>query len=507
MNENQKDKHLNIYYSYDTGNIRDPFKTQQLENNITRCFLSTLSNLNISNQNEIIKEMTNSLIDTSTNTKVLFDLQNLKDRSNIYNMDNKIVLMISSFSEDVDGSSIIKYKKDYEVIKSFDKLEEGQKSYIRKSLLGKLKHYLDTGRIENNRIQTNGFTIELSNDNIQEYYNLVHKCQPDGWIIGDNFVILIESKVGCNNIDKRQIFRHIRGENGLNESVKKVKLITKSWSQIIALFDNISNYNKTERFICEQFMEVMKMNNVEFDPLKNRESTEGRQIQLEQLVKYLVDKISKEPVLKEYSSLLKKEKKYAGYIGFQIGKSDTAHYNVHFNSPDHLGINLTLYGVELDNNKNDEELIKFITKKTNISIPDGRKVSQEQAKLMRYFISFVGYRNILKNQRGVSIDTLQCRLNFYELAINKKGKKQKLEFLDDMFELYKKTKTSGSSKQIDLEYKIQIFDGMDKKLEDNDIRKLNNDVLKEPSGKLIDCFVDFIQETINIAIHFGLQNI
>ena len=54
------DRHLNIFHSYNQGDFQTLSKIKQLENNITRAFISTIINLPIQHQNTIIQKLINA---------------------------------------------------------------------------------------------------------------------------------------------------------------------------------------------------------------------------------------------------------------------------------------------------------------------------------------------------------------------------------------------------------------------------------------------------------------
>jgi hypothetical protein len=146
------DKHLNLYYSYNIGNLKNQEKIKQLENNITRSLIFTLKHLSNENQKCFVNELIGK--DISSGKDISYDLQNVKninDLNNIQKNKNKYLLTI-----------------------------ENNVTFSEKEL-----------------------EITLNSEDKKK------KCIPDGWIFSENFSILIESKIGDNKIDHKQLHRHL----------------------------------------------------------------------------------------------------------------------------------------------------------------------------------------------------------------------------------------------------------------------------------------------------------
>ena len=127
-------------------------------------------------------------------------------------------------------------------------------------------------------------------------------------------------------------------------------------------------------------------------------------------------------------------------------------------------------------------------------------------KLMRYYIGCGGYRDILKGQSNPTIDSLTYKLNFFELVMNKTYLEKKQEYINKIYEIYDLGRIPASIKQITLGYQIQLFDSISKKqmnsLAEYDIRRSNYEILNNPDN-LVREFVNFINETIDLAVEFG----
>ena len=240
-----------------------------------------------------------------------------------------------------------------------------------------------------------------------------------------------------------------------------------------------------------------------FNPYEFRKDPNKRYAQLQILINKIIKNIENSS-LKKYKVSLGIDRKYGSYIGVQIGSSKSAHYNVHFNDPNLIGINLTLYKAKITDEKKDL-LVKFIQNKTeNINIPKGREVSRDQSKLMRYNLTAGNYRNINKNQSGDSINTVTFNVNFYERVLNWQNAHKEINetLFGGFIELYKKH--NNYFKQLELSYNIEFFDwAKDEKSDKDNLRKLNYELVKKPDV-IAQEFIEFIKDTIAIAIEFGL---
>jgi len=337
------------------------------------------------------------------------------------------------------------------------------------------------------------------------------ECRPDGWIYNNQVAILIESKVDSNKVVEHQLFRHLIGNNGFNLSLEelhygfKFKCVT--WEDVASCIkeyiDPIPNKKSNE--FCEklviEFERYLNMTNQIFNPYENRDNRKSRNAQLSILIKKIEKAIENNNVLSQYKDFLKLDRKYSGgYIGEQIGKSKDAHYNINFDTPAFIGVNLTLFEPSLTEERI-SILKQFIQKKIDIEIPSGYTVSKQQSELMRYGISAVGYRKVKKTERrGEGIETAKLAVNLFELVFNRK--RQRKFLINNIFQFYEGNKLLF--RQMDITYSIKFFQWNRKKYDESDIRHLNWELVETPE-KIVYAFIDFIQDTIEIAELFGLK--
>ena len=150
----------------------------------------------------------------------------------------------------------------------------------------------------------------------------------------------------------------------------------------------------------------------------------------------------------------------------------------------------------------------FVHNKINsANIPPDRKISKEQAELQRYNLTICNYRNILKQQSGTTLETVQFSVNLFEFALNLKYKNKKVGTILDImfFNVYEELRKLGCAKQIDIMYEIKIYDYDEKKIyKETDIRKMNYELISNKEA-LVNQFAYFIQDTIQLADSCGLK--
>jgi hypothetical protein len=104
---------------------------------------------------------------------------------------------------------------------------------------------------------------------------------PDAWIYGENFVVLVESKMG-EKLDENQLRRHLERLNGNREHICR-----RTWSELHQLFSRLESdrLSELDRFLCTQFTEylesigmasVKEISAERFDLLLDSEDVDGK---------------------------------------------------------------------------------------------------------------------------------------------------------------------------------------------------------------------------------------
>ena len=224
------DSHFNLFYSYSIGGkektikdgeTEDVFKQKNkkqrdiLEDNLTRAFLITIGSFSP----KLIRAYFNILFSTdipkiASSKNIDLDLQNI----------------------DPGNKKLSEKIKDKNINKLLLVISDLEPKITKEDLLISLKNF-------------NG------ND----------KGRPDGWIIYDELVILIEAKIKINPVDPGQLVRHLNtnfGKNSLNEH--NFEFVKKSWKQILAVFSDENfinqyknNFNEINNIFIQDFKDVL----------------------------------------------------------------------------------------------------------------------------------------------------------------------------------------------------------------------------------------------------------
>jgi len=456
------DSHLNIFNSYSQGGFDNSKEIRVLEDNVTRALIICLKEID-----SFAIIFLEDILSLKINKKPQFDLQHLNgiNKSIVKNCPKKYLLGISPTGNN-----------PYEKHISINNLEHEEKK--------------------------------------EEQLILKHGSRADAWIWEvNNFIVLIENKI-YGELYKEQIDRHITDKKGLDtkdleENHKKFV----KWKQIFNIVVEFIKRNKNEEkiYLLIQFKEYLEMTNAVLDPFISKNNSESRTIYLRNLVKQIERKISEDADLKQYYEHLKIDGKYMSYVGIQLGKGN-AHYNVSFN-PDSIGINLTLWSAETDENGK-SQILNYIDQTISKCKDFGNKkakITKDQNLLIRYDISCIGYRKYMKYQSLKSFTTFVFSINFYEFVMNFNSYQNKKKIFEEFFNVYAETRKLGLSKQIDIGYCLSIPDESEnEKIRNNekykgiDIRLLNEEILLNLDD-IVSNFVDFIKDTIKIAKIFGLE--
>lgn len=245
------EKHLNLFYSYNQGNLSSSERIKQLEDNLTRALIVTLKNLNISTQNECLKLLLSK--DKIQSESFFYDLQNTTK----YNLKSDAEKFLIVLQRD-------KSKFNLEDFQNLDTsfLENKTENEMR-NLEKEIRKHISSESEEDFQIQN----IKVKFSELNSILQLLYGNRADAWLIGEKEVILIETKIGYNSASKYQIYRHITGKNGLNLKVTdlksaktKLSIINITWEEINSIFQRLKvTANQTEHFLILQFLEYISM--------------------------------------------------------------------------------------------------------------------------------------------------------------------------------------------------------------------------------------------------------
>ncbi|MFZ1288914.1 MAG: hypothetical protein WAR79_02405 [Melioribacteraceae bacterium] len=409
MNSNIKtlDPHFNLFASYSKGKLEKEnlkhanssyydllpdgkIEKDILEDNLTRAFLITLSAL----KNNQIEEFLNNLskgtpkFHIKKNTEIVLDLQNLNNeklKEKISDKNTEKVLLTITTSNIICIDDIIK---------------------------------------------------ELINTSVEK------GSRPDGWIIFNNTTILIESKIKDNELDKKQLIRHLKKQFQLNNDEIKDKvfsLISVTWKEVNnCLFNVTVNYeNEISKIYLKHFKELLIMTGLNLDLSFITEEKQGYErnkakAQFPLLLQKLDEKVKGLGFPPDFE-IAKRPK--ADYLWDFYGiKNDNEvkkdpHYSIYFDE-DYAGIALTIKDL-------DKKELKLLLSNNFKLIIESILSNKNGIELSRYRIKLNNYPNIYrfggnnKARRGPSFVTFNFELNLYELQkkINTKNFSEQYQFL------------------------------------------------------------------------------
>ena len=452
-----KDPHFNLFYSYSIGGkrknnsedsldeltLKDKKQFEVLEDNLTRAFLITLKSF----QNNIIKYFNllfkeNSIrIDKSKN--IYFDLQNIDKQLSKKIKDKKtkkILLVISNIKPEITKKDLIKSVAE----------------------------------------------------------NKSKGSRPDGWLILDDWAIMIESKIKHNKVDTNQLKRHIEKhfnitKDNINENFW---LVTKSWKQIIDsmnennFVDTIHNDNPMRKYFIKDFKEVLMKTGQNLD-LSFITSGKGyNRIDARQQFKILLIRLD-EKIKDTHPYLYRSGRPLADYIWDFYGWSDKGkaqynpHYSIYFDF-DGAGISLTTRN--LSSKKNQMEKILENKEFNNVF---KKVLTLDKIQRSRYFLQLVNYKLMdwkKGQQKGKTFETFKFELNFSELN----QEQTNITEIKNQFNQLKKY-----AKQF--EFGIRILYPYGKiKTGDEELMRGQNKNLFDNEDKLIEMYIDFINDTSTI---------
>ena len=461
---NKKDKidatdpHFNLFYSYSLGGKKknnegdetdENFKKDEnrikiLENNLTRAFLITLKSFS---RDQVIFYL-NSLfkkkrLQIKKSKNIYYALQNIDEQFSEQIKDKKtkkILLVISDTKLDITKEDLIK------------SLEE----------------------------------------------NTSKDSRPDGWLILDDWAIMIESKIKDNKVNTDQLKRHIEkhfriDKYNINENFW---LVTKSWRQIIDsmvennFYDAIDNDNQLRKYFIKDFKEVLMKTGQKLD-LSFITSEKGyNRIDARQQFKTLLISLD-EKIKVAHPSLIRSGRPLADYIWDFYGLFDKGkiqynpHYSIYFDI-DGAGISLTTRN--LSTKMSQMEKIIEHGEFNNIF---NKVLFLDKIQRSRYFLQLVNYKLMdwkKGKQRGKTFETFKFELNFSELN----PVQTDINEIKNQFKQLKKY-----AKQFEFGIRILYPYGKIKTGDEESMRGQNKNLF-DNEDKLIELYIDFINDTSTI---------
>jgi hypothetical protein len=434
------DKHLNLFFSYDQGyykkSVNKKEKVKQLEDNITRALIAVLSNISIKTRKKIIKELisTNRL----KSKEFDFDLQNTQI-NHTKKKQKKYLILIQKIKTTINKENFEKIKKRKEKIK------------------------------DGNR--------------------------PDGWIIGDKEVALIESKIENYPLDINQIYRHLTGVNGFNLSPKKIMeenseyyIIQLTWQEIAQIFKKQKLTEENDILLINELLIYLSMTGqiLNFDYLISGmmdDDVHKNQMRL------FLEKLDKTLDSKKID--LKREKRKLDglwdYYGINKGGniSQDPHYTIRFFNE---SINIILT-TKKEKHKQVKRLLS--NKEPNLKGYISNKINEiDNRILVRYYLRILNYPLVdYRGQRkGDKYDGFNVKVRFSEID---------RENIDKVINNFAKMADLKIYRQFELGLSIDFNYNFSKIKEDEDriqLKKENLELLKNPD-ELLKLFADFIEET------------
>ncbi len=469
-------KHLNLFYSYNQGNLSSSERIKQLEDNLTRALIVTIKNLENSTQIEFIKRLLTK--DNISSKSFVFDLQNI-DNYDTKSVSDRFLIILQR-----DKSSF--------TIDDFKNLNtsflENKTEREKKKLENDIKKYLTSETEENFLIEN--ITIKFAE--LNSILQLLYGNRPDAWIIGEKESILFETKIGNNSVSKYQIYRHITGKKGFNiklgdlrNNSAKIYVKNITWSEISSIFLKIKEMaNVSERFLISEFVGYISMTGqrLNLDYIITGEI--DREIHREQFSLFLNQLDAK---LLEKGSKFERENRNKTQLweSYSVKNQNgellrDPHFTVGF-WDDKISVYLTTKNKKQINSKLTVLVEKYFTQKV-----------QTSTVLSRYYLKQVKY-DLVDKQIGQMKGERKLPFTFYvQFSVIKKNIKTICNFMLEFAKM-------NIYKQFELGYEIQFFDFSrirDDKQE-NQIRFLNKQLL-ENAQEILDEFAIFIEETTEL---------
>ena len=470
------EKHLNLFYSYNQGNLSSSERTKQLEDNLTRALIVTLRNLEHPSQIKFLKLL---LLKNIVHSKsFVYDLQN----TNKYKAKSDTTKFLVVLQRDKSNFNL----------KDFQRLDTSfleNKTDIEKKEIGSdIRKHIATESQEDFQINDTNFNFSELNSLLQFFYG----NRPDAWIIGEKEVVLFETKIGYNSASKYQIYRHITGKSGLNLNPQKLKsdsanlsIINITWEEIGKIFQGLKSENsQKELFLINQFLEYISMTGQKLNLDYLIKGEFESELHREQFSLFL-NQFDKKLAEKELS-FKRHHRTKAGLwepYGIKLSANEISknpHYTIGFWDSG-IVISLTTNNHKQINTEFLRLLEKFFSQKL-----------QQPHLLKRYAVSLKKYHLVdwkKGDQRGETDDSFEFYFEFSEIKTNISALSKIILELTKL-KIYK---------QLDFSYQIRFFDfsKIREVNQESQIRYMNKQLLENPQ-KLIEEFVNFMEETSEI---------
>ena len=237
------ERHLNLFYSYSGGNESDVGHTKVLEDNVTRAFMVTLSQLDSAQKSTFLLKLFGNHGVSKIGNNVRLDLQNVDSEysSSIHSSPIRIVLMISRTLSKITKEDIGRVSKQ-----RLSWIEKLPKDGLKKMQ----QHYKKNAKGIGDKPP---FALlrghEIPYEQLLSFYELCHGARPDAWIYElGSYTVLIEAKVGNATQSIVQILRHLKDQHGLKITSSQLDkgeycLIPITWEQLANMLIEVAPRN------------------------------------------------------------------------------------------------------------------------------------------------------------------------------------------------------------------------------------------------------------------------
>jgi hypothetical protein len=470
------DPHMNIFQAYHGGNQNAPDKINRLEDNLTRGFIICLKYLKEAGllKEEVLKRLLGFEVSPDNLT---FDLQNLDDTKALRRLQKSSKQWLLLITRNKHDKHEFDWSKAEQVNDNCLRVAREDK----KQLLKDLNRCFRTGE----SLQVGDFKVEANE--ISSYYDLLHECRPDAWIYEESksanpHAILVESKVGSNQLTNAQIYRHITGKKGYNQKIKDFdphKIKSTTWEDIVNVFDEIPS---DETGICKemiaQFKEYLMMSG-EILNLENLNHNYDEEVAKNQFNLFL-EKLDEKAPFDVERRKRRMNQLWDSYDPKECNASNDLHYSVFINS-ECIGCALTISNFKkglMSKLLSSDELKSFLDE-------------ANKDTLERYKVEIGTYRNFDAKQgqiHGKRYDTFKFVFNLGELNL-----KNPCFSLGDVLDIAKKA--CSCSKQLDV---ILKFDWVDAG-KPTPLRLKNLEAFKDPEI-ILAAFKNFMERFKGIIL-------